>query len=168
MLTRKLTYSLAFALFVVSVSYADEPISAKFYKLDFVVKEMDGTKTLNSRGYSTVTKEQVGRACSIRTGSKVPYSPSPTSLQFYDLGVNIDCLDVKEVGGELSLSISADVISIPSDTPPNTPPLTRHNSWNATVLVPLAKPTLVFSSDDLTTKRVMQLQLTATPVGAGK
>jgi hypothetical protein len=32
------------------------------------------------------------------------------------------------------------------------------------VIVPLKKPTVIFSSDDLTTKHQMQLELTATPI----
>jgi hypothetical protein len=32
------------------------------------------------------------------------------------------------------------------------------------VIVPLKKPTVVFSSDDVASKRQMQLELTATPI----
>jgi hypothetical protein len=43
-------------------------------------------------------------------------------------------------------------------------PTIRQNRWVSTVAVPLKKPTVIFSSDDLTSKRQMQLELTATPI----
>jgi hypothetical protein len=49
-------------------------------------------------------------------------------------------------------------------TPVMRQPVVRQNQWQAGVIVPLKKPTVVFSSDDLTTKRQMQVELTATPI----
>jgi len=42
------------------------------------------------------------------------------------------------------------------------PPTIRQNRWSSSVVVPLSKPTVIFSSDDLTSKRQFQLELTAT------
>ena len=48
----------------------------KFYKMEFVVKEVEGTKVVNSRAYfMTVPVEapgQTSQSGSIRTGSRVP------------------------------------------------------------------------------------------------
>jgi hypothetical protein len=43
-------------------------------------------------------------------------------------------------------------------------PVIRQNRWSSNVVVPLKKPTLIFASDDATSKRQMQLELTAAPV----
>ena len=40
----------------------------------------------------------------------------------------------------------------------------RQTKWGANVLAPLGKPTVIFSSDDLTTKGQTQLEVTATPI----
>jgi len=40
----------------------------------------------------------------------------------------------------------------------------RQNKWGSIVLVALRKPTVIFSSDDLTSKHQVQLELTATPI----
>jgi hypothetical protein len=45
-------------------------------------------------------------------------------------------------------------------TAPNQPVI-RQNRWDAAVLIPLNKPTIIFSSDDVTTKHKLQLELTA-------
>jgi len=146
---------------------AEDAVPAKFYKLDFVVKEMEGTKVLNTRSYSFLTSTQItGPAgafggCSIRTGNKVPMAGGG----YLDVGVNIDCNDVKETQVGLSLSVTADISSIPAESQiPVSGQVIRQNRWRSNVVVPLKKPVVIFSSDDLTSKRQMQLELTATPV----
>jgi hypothetical protein len=68
----------------------------------------------------------------------------------------------------MSLVLVADISSVvqepASPSAPMRPPVVRQNKWNSGVIVPLKKPTVVFSSDDLTTKRQMQVELTATPI----
>ena len=85
------------------------------------------------------------------------------SGNYIELGVNIDCINVEEVDGELSMHLTTEVTSALTD-PATTPPVIRTNRWSATVVLPVKKPTVVFSSDDLTTKRQMQAELTATPI----
>jgi 3-deoxy-D-manno-octulosonic acid (KDO) 8-phosphate synthase len=105
----------------------------------------------------------------IRAGSKVPYSNADGSQYSYlDLGVSIDCYHVTEMHDTMSLVIKADVSSIVQEPAPSSAvmrqPVVRQNQWQAGVVVPIKKPTVVFSSDDLTTKRQMQVELTATPI----
>jgi hypothetical protein len=148
--------------------FAQNPEPAKFYKLDFVVKEVEAGKVLNARSYWVTIS--VDNNCSIRTGSKVPVPTTPAvgtaQFTYLDVGVNIDCLHMKEVQNGLSLGVNADVSSVlqESTTPSNVLPIVRQNKWSSTVIVPLKKPTVIFSSDDLTTKHQMQLELTATPI----
>jgi len=149
---------------------AQEAAPSKFYKLEFVVKEVEGTKVQNARSYSVTVS--VDKGCSIRTGGTVP---TPTAamgslpqFSYHDVGVNVDCHHVREAANGLSLDVNADITSVLQEptTPPTIPPppVIRHNQWSSTVIVPLKKPTVIFSSDDLTTKHQMQLELTATPI----
>jgi hypothetical protein len=137
----------------------------KFYKLDYVVKEVEGGKVVNSRTYSTMLAVQApGRdtsPASIRAGGRVPVT-STSGTQFFELGVNIDTRELRESQTDLSLYISADVTTIAQDSSGSIP-VTRQNKWSGTVLVPAKKPTVVFASDDMTSKRQLQLELTATP-----
>jgi hypothetical protein len=141
----------------------------KFYKLEFVVKEVEGGKVVNSRAYfMTVPVEAPGQnnvAGSIRTGSRVPVPTSSGGggFNYIDVGVNIDCRSVRELQWDVSMYISADISS--HSVEPNLPaPLIRQNKWSSTVLVPIKKPTTVYASDDSTSKRQVQLELTATPL----
>ncbi len=81
------------------------------------------------------------------------------------MGVNIDCRSIKGVQRDLALNVSVDISSMIQE--PTTPgyPVIRQNKWTSNVIVPVKKPTVLFSSDDATTKRQMQLELTATPIG---
>lgn len=136
--------------------------SARYFHLDFVVKEVDAGKVTNTRHYWTTVATGEHGACSIRTGSKVPIPADANgSYTYLDVGVNIDCSRPEEVDGNLALGVSAEISSA---APSQNPPLVRQNKWNSKVIVPLNKPTMLFSSDDLTSKGQIQVELTATPV----
>jgi hypothetical protein len=55
-------------------------------------------------------------------------------------------------------------VSSAAETPDAPAPVIRQVKWNAPVIVPLGKPTVIFSSDDPSSKRQMQLELTARPI----
>jgi hypothetical protein len=141
--------------------------NVKYFHLDFVVKELEGGKVINARHYSatTVTGDH---SCTIRSGNKVPVqtgSSGPDSGQYtyVDVGVNIDCRAAKELDGSLALNVSAEISSAVSA---QKQPLIRQTKWSSNVIVPIGKPTVVFSSDDVTTKGQTQLELTATAITA--
>ncbi len=151
--------------------FGEDAVPPKFYKLDFVVKEVEGGKVLNARGYSmTVSEDKLKDHSEIRTGSKVPYSTNADGSQytFLDVGVNFDCYHIVSIRDTMSLVLAADISSVvqepASPSAPMRPPVVRQNKWTSGVIVPLKKPTVVFSSDDLTTKRQMKVELTATPI----
>jgi hypothetical protein len=144
--------------------------SQKFYKLEFVVKEVEAGKVLNARAYSTTASadSKDSGSTSIRASSRVPYQTATgdsKSVQYLDIGVNIDCRAIKEVERGLSLYVTANISSVPSDpAAPAAAPTVRQNTWSSLAIVPLKKPTLIFSSDDPMSKRQMQLELTVTPI----
>jgi hypothetical protein len=140
--------------------------SPKFYKLDFVVKEMEGGKAVNSRTYFTMLAVQAsGRDASkatIRAGGRVAVQTG-NNIQNFELGVNVDCSDLREYGADVSLYVTTDISTIVPEGA-GAVPMTRQNRWAGSVFLPIKKPTVVFSSDDLSSKRQMQLELTATPI----
>jgi hypothetical protein len=148
------------------------PEPSKFYKLEFVVQEVEGGKALNSRSYSTQAASDARDGASIRAGSKMPIATGGQANQFtyIDVGVNIDCRSIRDSQHEISLFVTAEISSLPSESAApasagtQLPPITRQNRWSSSVVVPLSKPTVIFSSDDLMSKRQLQLQLTATPI----
>ena len=150
---------------------------AHFYHVEFVVQETgtDGNAT-NSRAYAgTVSTSRNDRGFSMRTGSRVPVvtaAPSgdnknlPVQFQYIDVGVSIDARDAREEGEKLSLSLNADISSLAeaASAVGGSAPVVRQNKWQAPVLIPIGKPTVVFTSDVLDNKGGMQLVVTVTPV----
>jgi hypothetical protein len=145
---------------------AEQP---KYFHLDFVVKELEGGKAVNTRHYSTTiaTGDATPYGCTIRAGNKVPVpnggAIAAGQFTYIDVGVNIDCRSAKEIEGSLAISVAAE-ISTPA--PSSNPPLIRQIKWSSNVIVPIGKPTVIFSSDDVTGKGQMQLELTATAIPA--
>jgi hypothetical protein len=158
---------------------------AHYYHLQYVIQELgnDG-KPVNSRTYSTIVgTDRHEQFSAIRTGSRVPiitgalHGPSGEAkegkleyqYQYLDIGVNIDTQNVHEVGRQLAIDLKAEISAL-ADTAPSTAtglvndPVVRQNSWQASVLIPVGKPTVVFSSDALDSKGATQLVVTATPM----
>jgi hypothetical protein len=158
---------LILALSAVGSALAQTADVAKFYKLDYVVKEVEGGKTINSRAYSTMLGVSVPGGerpqSQIRAGGRVAVTAQGSNFSFYDVGVNLDSRDLKETQGEVTLFINADVSTLMEGTA-GLPPVVRQNKWSGAAIVPLKKPTVVFSSDDVSSKRQLQLELTATPL----
>lgn len=225
--------------------------AVKFYRLDFVMKEMEQGKVVNSRSYSTMVSTDSSQARdrgSIRAGTRIPIpiaTPgSENNLQYMDVGVNIDCTGVHLMNGQLVLNVTAEVSTLameppregpggmagnqpmmapmpnkergstaqkegpdgamptppppPSppagmgEQPPRTPrspgmgeqpmrtpppgartnmmiasirpPVIRQNRWTAVATVAPGKPTTLFASDDVTSKKRMEIEMTATEI----
>lgn len=146
---------------------AEQP---KYFHLDFVVRELDGGKVISARHYTTTVVaggSNVEYGCSMRSGNKVPVpaggSIGSGSMTYVDVGVNIECRGAKEIEGSLALGVTAEISNAATSS---SPPLIRQTKWSSNVIVPAGKPTVIFSSDDVTTRGQMQLELTATAIGA--
>ena len=85
-----------------------------------------------------------------------------------DVGISFDCKSAALIGNNLVLDLAAEVTSyVPSGGENETlrvAPVIRQNRWSAPVIIAIRKPTTVFSSDDVSSKRKLQVELTATPL----
>jgi hypothetical protein len=138
----------------------------KFYKLDIVLKELEAGKVLTSRAY-VILLTSSGYSASVRTGDKVAVStggPQNTQFTYIDVGVNIDCRALSATATELGLSVTADVSSMGESKNGTQPPTVTQTRWNAQAVVPLRKPTMIFSADGASSKRQTQPEITATPL----
>jgi hypothetical protein len=139
---------------------------AHYYHVDFVVQELgsDG-KAINSRSYTTTVNTGSHEFISIRASSRIPVLVEASQYQFVEVGINIDARDAQEIGRQLALNLTADVSSIAATADQSLHrPVVRQNKWQAAVLIPVGKPTVVFTSDALESKGSMQLVVTATPL----
>ncbi len=136
----------------------------RYYHLDFVLKELDESgHVVNSRSYHTGISTD-GKFSSVRTGTKIPVRTNDKDVQYLDVGVNIDCGFARETPQGLALQITAEISSLPNPVGggETATPLVRQNKWQSMTLLPIGKPTVVFSSDNLENKGRMQVEVTAT------
>lgn len=149
---------------------------AHYYHLELVVQELSKEgKPTNSRTYTTTVGTRTRESASIRTDSKIPIvtgsfssgsnSQVNTQFQYQDVGVNIDVQPVHEIGRQLSFDLKADITSVAENLDARLhEPIIRQNRWQSIVLIPIGKPTVVFTSDALDSRGSMQLVVTATPI----
>jgi hypothetical protein len=146
-----------------------------YYRLNLTVEQTnDAGQVTNSRSY-VATIVTGGGTQEIRTGSKVPVETGSangnTQFQYIDVGVMVDVRNVKEVGDKLGFTLVTEVSSVATGdktssgmNPAPGEPIIRSDKWNSNVLIPIGKPTVVFSADDLEDKGKMQVEVTATRV----
>jgi len=181
-----LVFSIGTALSASAQETAKAPESAKatspahYYHLDFVIEELNSDgKPTNSRAFSTSVSTESKNWTSIRTGSRFPIptsskstdsntkaqSSAETQFQYMDLGVNVDVHNVHEVERQLALDLLTEFSSVATPNSPNVnAPVIRSNRWQATLLIPIGKQTVAFSSDSLESKGGTRVLVTATPI----
>ena len=151
---------------------------AHYYHLDVVIQELNAeSKLVNSRAYSTtVSTDKMDVYPQIRTGSRIPIvtamhadanasEKSGLQYQYIDVGVNVAVRgSAHEIGSQLAFSLVTEISSLADShgASSSADPVIRQNRWQATVLIPIGKPTVVFKSDDLDSKGGMQVVATAT------
>ena len=135
-----------------------------FYRLEFVVRESDQGKVLNQRTYSlgvaaagTVESREWW---TLRAGTKVPV----TNNNYTDVGFNTDVRADDPGGGSVQLRIKADLSSaLPIDAPTGAMPTIRQMRVEEAVVVPIGRPTVVFSGEDPASRHQFQLEVSVLP-----
>ena len=134
------------------------------YKLTFRLMQANSDgKITNSRIYSIIVAATAGsqRPQSIRTGDRIP-----AANNYIDVGTNIDTNDVRLTDQTLSLRVDVESSSaLKTDTTGNGGlPLIRRTTWGSQVVVPLSKPTVIFTADNVSDTGKTELELTATEI----
>src|SRR5579884_2140496 len=83
----------------------------KFYRLTFVVRELENERVINSRGYFVIASTGSFERSSLRAGQDVPVGTSMQWHQF-EAGISIDTTRLKEVGDRVALHIVTEVRSL--------------------------------------------------------
>ena len=139
----------------------EAPLS--FYKLDYVLRELQDGKAINSRTYS-MTVENRGRG-STKTGARVPVTVSTDKgIQYMDIGVNIDCLvRSREDFVTLNTTIEVSSFALPEQSAASgTPPVLRNMRTQMEAAVPVGKPTVIGIIDDANSTKRYEIAVTAT------
>lgn len=141
------------------------------FQLTFTARELDENgKVVNSRRFdTTVTASSKGYAGSgdsnIRTGAKIPVAVSSGNGTYMEVGANFDARRARIVkGNRLSMQVLVDISSIDPSNATEGRPVIRQNRWAGDVEIPIGGKKVTFSSDDLSSKKTLQIELAVVPV----
>jgi len=145
-----------------------QPAQKHYYKLNFVLREMDEGKVLNQRTFGMDISAEPPRANGVppewwnmRSGTRVPFSGSK-DVTYIDVGVNLD-VRAEEAPEGLQLQVTSEISSVASETGGGVAaPALRQLKVKSAVLAPVGKPTTVFTADDTSSKHRFELEVTPT------
>ena len=151
-------------------NHSDESTSGPntYYRLDFVIRELDGEKLVDTRNYSLWV--QSGIANSTSAGSEVPYpsssfsdtgSGTTRSISYRSIGVTISCRVKEDNEGpqlESKLNIS-DVLPPEQDSDP---PTFRKITLDSRALLSLGKQTTIGIVEDPASRRRYEVNVITT------
>jgi hypothetical protein len=141
----------------------------RVFQLTFTARELDENgKVVNTRKFvttATAGPSKNGGGGNIRTGAKIPVATSGSgNFTYVDVGANFDVSRVRVVkGNRLAMQVTADISSVDSTVRVESNPTIRQNRWMGEVEVPIGGRRIFFSSDDLASRRSMQIELAVTP-----
>lgn len=140
-----------------------------FYRLDLSVREMDGNKAVNTRNYTLNAQgNEWGR---FRVGSKIPVSTGTSSSgggvstqwQYIDVGLNADCHIIESDPGP-TLTWTIELSSVAPEMGAAGQPIIRNVRSQGATLLFLNKPTVLSTSDDLSSTHKFVFEVTATRI----
>ncbi len=136
------------------------------YRVDYVIREMEGSKVLNSRKYMLMAETQ--QWSRTRVGSRVPVTVGENQVQYQDVGMNIDCrVREREDQRLLDTTIESSSVATPESSIATTSsphPVIRRVNSTVTAAVTLGKPTVVGIMDDVTSNHRYEIEVTVTQV----
>ena len=140
-----------------------KPLS--FYKIEYVLRELQDGKAINTRTYvMTVEDHQWGEA---KVGARVPVSTSmsptgPSTFQYMDIGINIRC---KPSGmnefTSLQTSVEISSFALPEEKTTGQP-VVRQMKTDMAAAVPNGKQTVIGVIDDVNSTKRYEIAVTAT------
>jgi len=140
------------------------------YKLSFKIYELEDGKRINERSYVfpaiATQANQRTRPSSIKVGVRTPITVKEHETTYLDVGMNLDC-SLEDVEGKLTASISLELSNFAMPDQIEDPrrggdPVLRQMRQGFRLQLPVGKPVLVTSLDDINSKKRTQLEVTAT------
>ena len=134
-----------------------------FYKLTYVLKEFDEGKVINQRDFLLTVSTGERYSSRMRAGSRLPVRDNEGKTNYMDVGVNLDTR-LEDVPEGLALEVNAEISSVGNDTSASgAAPVIRQVRTNALAVVPVNKPTRLFTIDDPSSRHRFELEVTAVP-----
>lgn len=152
-----------------------EGVTGNFFKLAFVMYELDDGKRTNQRDYMMIGRTD-NQPSSIRVSTRVPIytevKGNDKQYTYIDAGLNIRCSLKEQVDRRLQFHCDIEmssfirpeqIVGAIGKAGPEAPVMrtTRTESW---ALLTLGKPAILTTVDDINSAKRMQVEVTATKI----
>jgi hypothetical protein len=146
---------------------------SSIYRLEFVVREREGNRQVNSRNYSLSASATGREWARIRVGSLVPTGEFQSEggakgPQYQNSGISIDCrLEERETDVLLNVIFESSAVvgqEKLAQERGGLPPIIRQVRFEGAALVSPGKPTVIATLDDVATDRRYEIEVTVTKV----
>jgi len=132
-----------------------------FYKVEYVLRELQDGKAINSRNY-VMTIESYDRG-DAKVGARVPVPTGINQVQYMDVGVNIGCRVVaKDDFVSLHTTVEISSFALPEQATTGGQPVVRQMRTEMAAVVPNGKQTLIGIIDDVNSTKRYEIAVTAT------
>lgn len=138
------------------------------YKLEFVLRELQDNKLINTREYAMIVQEGFGPA-NVKIGSKIPARNPQGDLSYMDVGTNIQCWDLRAQPPRLGLNCTVEIsnFALPEQklqSGVTSPPVLNQIRMNVPPMLEEGKQVTIGSVDDPNSTKRYEIALTATKV----
>ena len=139
------------------------PAPVHVYRVKYVISELAEGKVINKRAYTLLALE--ARRSSYRVQGTVPYQMRNGSINYPAMRVSIDATVMRGTSSRAEVVSSISLSSfVPADQPDQAKgyAIDRSESANLDAMVPLGKPTVIGTMDDVVTLHQFQVEVTVT------
>jgi len=148
-------------------------MTENFFKLAFVMYELDDGKRTNQRDYMMIGRTD-NQPSSIRVSTRVPITTAETKgdkqYTYIDVGLNIRCSMKEQVDRRLQLHCDIEISSFirpeqiagPTGNASLIAPVMRTTRTESWALLTLGKPANLTTVDDVNSAKRLQVEVTAT------
>ena len=150
-----------------------EGMTENFFKLAFVMYELEDDKRTNQRDYMMIGRTD-NQPSNIRVATKVPITTlekgDEKQYTYTDVGLNIRCFLKEQVDRRLQLHCDIEIssfirpeqIAIATGNAGLAAPFLRTTRTDSWALLTLGKPAILTTVDDINSTKRMQVEVTAT------
>jgi hypothetical protein len=148
-------------------------MTENFFKLAFVMYELEDGKRTNQRDYMMIGRTD-NQPSSIRVSTRVPITTAETKgdkqYTYIDVGLNIRCSMKEQVDRRLQLHCDIEISSFirpeqiagPTGNATQIAPVLRTTRTESWALLTLGKPANLTTVDDVNSAKRLQVEVTAT------
>ncbi len=139
------------------------PAPVHVYRVKYVISELAEDKVINKRAYTLLALES--RRSSYRVHGLVPFQYPDHNMRYKEVEVSIDT--TIRHGRNLCAELQSGIVllsSVPADQADQAKgwAIDRSDSANLDAMVPLGKPTVIGTMDDVVTLHQFQVEVTVT------